>query len=348
MRKEVKIGLLAIITAIISIWGFKFISGKKLLSGDKTFYTIVDDAKELNTATKVLINGFQVGSVTMIEPEASNVKNIKVGFQVNKSVAIPDYTIVQIKVESPLGGKELNLVFDKYCDGSNCAKEGSFLESRTLGLFSSIISQDEMQPQISQLTEKLDSTWRNIGDPNSQAPIDRTVSDLSITMKNMAETTEKFAVLMDRSSKNIETTMANMAVLTDALVSSNVKLSAILNDVGTITADLSKISLSSTVDKSNSTLDQASQSLKALENTMTEATTLVKDLNGAVANIESNDGTLGLLLNDKDLYNNLEASTQNMTLLLQDIRLNPRRYFKLFGRKSSDYEFPEDDPAKGQ
>ena len=78
---------------------------------------------------------------------------------------------------------------------------------------------------------------------------------------------------------------------------------------------------------------------------MTEATTMVKDLNSMVAKMGSEDSSLGLLLNDKDLYNNIENSTKNLNLLLQDVRLNPRRYFKVFGKKVPAYEYPENDPA---
>jgi len=61
--------------------------------------------------------------------------------------------------------------------------------------------------------------------------------------------------------------------------------------------------------------------------------------------MENGDGTLGKLLNDETLYTNLNETTREMDLLLQDIRLNPRRYFRVFGKKSRDYELPEDDPA---
>lgn len=167
-------------------------------------------------------------------------------------------------------------------------------------------------------------------------------------MDNLANSTSRFSSLMDRSSKDLEVTLSNMATLTEALVSSNAKLSSILNNVNTLTNDLSKISLSETVNKSNSTIDQAGASLKSLETTMNEATLMVKDLNKVLATMDSEDGTLGLLLNDKQLYTDLQATMTNMNLLLQDIRLNPRRYLKVFGKKVPDYEYPSEDPAVGK
>ncbi len=346
MRREIIIALFAIMTGIISIWGFKYISGQNLLSGDKTFHTIIDNAKQINTATPVLVNGYQVGTVNSIEPVPDNIKQIRLGFQVKKEILLPQNTHVEIRSESPMGGRELVLIFDKYCNGSNCAVAGSTFESSVVGMLGSIISQDELQPHINALTSSFDKTIGNLGKEGSDAELDKTIRNLSITMDNLAQSTSRFSDLMNNSSKNLEITLANMAILTESLVSSNDKLSGILNDLGTLTSDLAKVSMSETVGKANKTIDQATTSLASVEGTMTEAQVTVKELSQLIAAMGDEKGSLGLMMKDKDLYNNLEATTKNMDLLLQDIRLNPRRYFKVFGKKVPDYELPKEDPAK--
>ena len=346
MRREIIIALFAIMTAIISIWGFKYISGQNLLSGDKTFHTIIDNAKQINTATPVLVNGYQVGTVNSIEPVPDNIKQIRLGFQVKKEILLPQNTLVEIRSESPMGGRELVLIFDKYCNGSNCAEAGSTFDSNVVGMLGSIISQDELQPHINALTSSIDKTIGNLGKEGSDAELDKTIRNLSITMDNLALSTSRFSNLMNNSSKNLEITLANMAILTESLVSSNDKLSSILNDLGTLTSDLAKVSMSETVGKANKTIDQATTSLASVEGTMTEAQVTVKELSKLIAAMGDEEGSLGLMMKDKDLYNNLEATTKNMDLLLQDIRLNPRRYFKIFGKKVPDYEVPKEDPAK--
>ncbi len=347
MRREIILALFAIVTAALSIWGFKYISGQNLLTKDKTFYTVVNDAKDINTATPVLINGYQVGSVISIDPDEADIRNIIIGFQVKEKVKIPNYTKVEVRSQSPLGGKDLVLVFDKYCDGSNCAKSGDTLKGEAIGLLGSIISQDEMAPHINSITESIDRTIGKLGDPESDATLDKTLVNLSTTMENMAATTTRLSRLMSQSAGDMEKTLHNMAILTESLVNSNSKLSTILNDVGKMTADLSKVSLSQTVEKTDKTIVQAESTLKSVETTMSEATKAVTELNKLFASMDSKDSSLGLLLNDKELYENVEASTKNLDLLLQDIRLNPRRYFKVFGRKVPDYEYPQDDPASG-
>ena len=128
MKKEIKIGLLTIIALFLALWGYNFLTGTNLFSGDRTFYTVVDNAKQINTATKVLINGYQVGSVTSISPDPNDVRIIKIAFQVKKEIELPDYTTVEIRSESPIGGKEIELIFDKFCDGNNCASNGAVFE----------------------------------------------------------------------------------------------------------------------------------------------------------------------------------------------------------------------------
>lgn len=348
MKKEIRIALLALVTICLAIWGYKFISGQNLFSGDKMFYTIVDNAKDINSATPVMLNGYQVGTINSISPLPENVKQIKIGFHVKKEIRLPNNTLVEIRTAGALGGKEFELIFDKMCETNNCVAENSVLDSKMVGLLGSIITEDELKPHIETVTASISNTLGALGKEDSDAAVDKTIRNLSTTMENMASSTTKLAQLMNRSSKNIEVTMANMATLTDALVSSNDKLSTILNDMTKLTGDLSKVSISESVNKTNKTIDQATVSLAAVEKTMNEASSMVKELNSIVAKMGKGDNALGMLLNDKELYTNIESSTSNLNLLLQDIRLNPRRYFKVFGRKVPDYEYPEDDPAKGK
>ncbi len=345
MKREIQIAILAIITLGASIWGFKFISGQNLFSGDKIFYSQFNNVKDVNTATPVLINGFQVGTVISILPESDDISKIRVGLQVKKDIRIPDYTIVELRSSSPLGGREIELVFDKMCDGSNCAEAGSVLEGRTVGILGSLISPDDLDPHMKSITGSINATLDSLGSPDSSAPLDKAIYNLSKTLESLANTSKSFENLMAKSSKNLEVTLSNMSVLTESLVESNVKLSSILDNVDLITEDISKASLSETIEKTNSTFDQASESLKGLEITMGDASATLKELHSILEKITNAEGSLGSLVNDKALYTNIEETSRNLNLLLQDMRLNPRRYFKLFGKKSPEYIYPNEDPG---
>jgi phospholipid/cholesterol/gamma-HCH transport system substrate-binding protein len=92
-------------------------------------------------------------------------------------------------------------------------------------------------------------------------------------------------------------------------------------------------------------MEQAEASLKTVEGTMSEATATLSELKDVLKAFTEGNGSMAQLMNDKALYENLESTTNNLNLLIQDIRLNPRRYFKLFGKKVPAYEYPENDPA---
>ena len=345
MKKEIQIALLAIVTLSAAVWGLNFIAGKSLFSGDKSYYTIFDNVKDVNTATPVLINGFQVGTVVSILPEPDDISKIRVEFIVKKEIKLPNYAIAELRSASALGGKEIELVFDKMCIGDNCAEPKSTLKGLTKGILGSMISAEELGPHIESVTSALETTINTLGDPESNAPLNKTIRDLSAAMKSLSNSTKSLETLMATSSKNLEITLANMSQLTGTLVDNNDKLTTILNNISVASDDISKVKLSETMDKTNSTMDQAQLSLQSLESTMTNAGVAITELNELLIKMDSEEGTLGNLINNKVLYDNIESSSKNLDLLLQDLRLNPRRYFKLFGKKSKDYEYPLEDPG---
>ena len=345
MKREIQIAILALVTLASSIWGYNFISGKNLFTGDKTFYAIFDNVKDVNTATPVLINGLQVGSVITISPEPEDISQIKVGFQVKKNIRLPLNTIVELRLSSPLGGKEIELIFKKMCDGSNCAPNKSTLMGRNIGILGSLINPEELDTHVGAITESLGKTLDSLGDPNSDSPVDKAIYNLSLTLENLAKTTKSMEELMSKSSRNLEVSFANMATITNSLVSSNKKLSDILSNVEVMSKDMASVSLSETVGKTNTALDQAQLSLSSLEITMTEATETLKEINNVIQKMDKGEGSISLLLNNPELYNNIESSTKNLDLLLEDLRLNPRRYFKLFGKKVPEYQSPIQDTS---
>jgi phospholipid/cholesterol/gamma-HCH transport system substrate-binding protein len=345
MKKEIKIAILAIVTLALAIWGYKFLSGQNLLSGDQTFYGIYDNVQDVNTATKVQINGVVVGSVISITPQPDNVRKIKLGFTVQKDISLPPSAIADLRSSSPLGGKMIELIFDKMCNDNNCAASGDILTSRTTGLLGSMLAPNDIDPHVDKLSGIIDSTFSNIGNPDSDAALDVGIYEMSESMKNLSSITSRINKLMLRSAKDMEVTMANMAIITESLVQSQSKLDNILRNVGTVTEELSGVKIGQTMEKTNMTIDQAKASLIGVEETMAQATITMTELKSIVEKMDNGDGTLGRMLNDESLYNNLSETTREMDLLLQDIRLNPRRYFRVFGKKSSEYELPEDDPA---
>ncbi len=345
MKKEVQIAIFAALTLAVTVWGYKFISGKNMFSGDKTYYAYYDNVQDVNTATPVQINGYEVGTVISINPDPDDIRRMRLGFTVKKSVKLPTYAVAELMPASPLGGKVVELRFDKMCDGSNCAENKAVLEGKTVGILNSLIKEDELERTMETVTTAIDSTLGMIGDPESDDAVDVSARNLAVTLENFASISGEFSRLMQNSSRDMEKTLSNMSEITTALVESNDKINTMLDDLSGLTSDLKEVKLSETIDLANNALAQTESSLETAESTMKEANASLEELTALLKKISEGEGSLGKLMNDEELYNNIESTTQNLDLLIQDLRLNPRRYFRLFGKKSKDYEYPVEDPA---
>jgi len=184
------------------------------------------------------------------------------------------------------------------------------------------------------------------GDPNS--PLNKTINNLQMTMENMAKLTASMDDMVRRSSTNLQKTMSNMESVTANLAQNNAQINGILSNLNTVSADLKNANLGGTVTNMGTAVDGANDVMNSLNTTAQSAEISVKQLNEVIAKMNSGDGTLARLLNEKELYENLEMTSKNMSLLLQDLRLNPGRYVKVsvFGGKNDDeYVKPENDPA---
>ena len=124
MSNEVKIGILAIVTIALSFWGYKFIRGKNMLSKSNTYKVIYEQIDGMQIGTQVRISGVRVGSVGSVNLQED--QSVLVVLDLDRSVRIPTNTVASIKSTGFMGGKAIELNFDRPCQGDECAKSGSF------------------------------------------------------------------------------------------------------------------------------------------------------------------------------------------------------------------------------
>ena len=142
-------------------------------------------------------------------------------------------------------------------------------------------------------------------------------------------------------------TFSNLATLTNALAESQSEIRGMLGNMETLTDQLIKADISETINKTNEALGGATDMITNLQGTLDQATGSFEKINDLMGKLDSGDGLVPQLLNDQELYDNLTDASKHMSLLLQDMRLNPKRYVKLsvFGRKGNAYTYPDKDPA---
>ncbi|KXK37413.1 MAG: MCE family protein [Saprospiraceae bacterium] len=347
MSREAKLGILTFIVLVTMIWGYTFLKGRNLLSHSKELFTTYDDVTDLNVSSPILVNGYKIGTVTKIKLNPSNVKKMDVYYLVDGAYKLPKSTVAVLKSTGIMGGKGIFLEFDKECSGNNCIENGDELKGRVVGLLGSMLGEEDMSSYSSELTESARTIIANIGRNGEPGAINETVRQLELISKNIANITASTQQLMNNSSQNLSKTIENLATLSTALARSNQKIESMLANIDKITSDIAKADLKTTIGKTNATLDQSKMAIAELKTTLESTNHTMKDLSAVLQKMDKGDGSMAKLMNDKQLYNNLAATTKNLNLLLQDLRLNPKRYahFSLFGKKQEKYVKPEDDPA---
>ena len=348
MSREAIIGLLSIVTVVGMVWGYKFVKGEVMLSRSYTFISVFEDVSQLAVSSPVLVNGLKVGAITDITVNPSNTKEMFVEYNVNGEFNLPKSTKAIMISDGLVGGKSLSLEYGNICKGSDCAEDGQRILGGSRGLIGSMLAGEDLGKYVTQITDGVTKSLNTREEGNLNNPINKTINNLQVTMENMAKLTASMDQMVRRSSTNLQKTMANMESVTANLVKNNIQVNSILSNLNTVSTDLKNANLGATVANMSNAVDGANDVMSSLATTAESADLSVKQLNEVITKMNSGNGTLSKLLNDKALYNNLELTSKNLSLLLQDLRLNPSRYVKVsvFGGKNKDeYVKPENDPA---
>jgi phospholipid/cholesterol/gamma-HCH transport system substrate-binding protein len=346
MTRELKLGILTFITLFAAIWGYTFIKGQNLFKPSFTYYATFPDVTGLAVSADVLVNGFKIGNVSKIEMNPDDVKQMNVYINVDNKVGIPSDAEVQMKNDGIMGGKYIALSFTKPCNG-DCAPSNTKLKSKTVGLMGSMLAPEEFTTYIDNTTKTARNLIDNLGKEGNDAKLDLIIRNLEASLANMNNVMIAMNKMVMASQNNITGTTANFNKITKNLADNNAQITAMLTNLNTTSKQLAAADVSNTIAKTNALMDASTQSVKGLETTLNNANVTIASLNSMFAKMSSGDGSLSLLMNDKKLYNNLESTSKNMNLLLQDFRLNPKRYLNvsIIGRKDKPYVLPEVDPA---
>lgn len=348
MSKEVKIGAISILTLLFAIWGYTFVKGKNLLSQATTLYTIYEDVTSLTVSSPVMINGYNVGAVKSIEINPKDVGQMIVGFDVEGKIKIPKGTEALMISGGIVGGKAIQLSFDQLCEGDDCAQDGDFLEGRSIGLLGTMLPKDELNEYVTQISDGFSKALEKIGQEDSEGVINQTVQALQKTMQNLADLTETSNKMLAQSSRDITETMKNMSAISGNLANNNDKISNIINSMDELSSGLKDADLGGIMKTSGQTVEETKTAIKQLQSTLESANKSMLVMEEVMLKFNNGNGSLSRLLNDRQLYDNIEKTSKNLSLLLQDLRLNPKRYINVSvfgGGDDKEYVKPENDPA---
>jgi phospholipid/cholesterol/gamma-HCH transport system substrate-binding protein len=348
---ETKIALFAIAAVAVFIWGFKFLKGINILTTSRSFYVRYENVDQLQTSSPVFVKGLQVGMVKDLYVDKEDDKTIIAVLNIDKDIDIPKDATALIKSLSVMGGKAVELVITRACEGADCAKSGDFLRGSSQSFMQSIVGDPA---QIDLYTERLQrgltAIYDSIADPRDPQGLGRSLVAMEKSLLNIEILTGKLNRFMDASTSSISATAVNAAELTKALRASEKDVQSAIANMDTLIRQLKNAGLDKTTQKAGIALDSMSQSLGDLRKTLKTTQAALGNVDILAKNLVDGKGLVGKTLTDEELYANLVSTSRHLHLFLQDLRLNPKRYntvkLKIFGKnKQPGYANPLEDPA---
>lgn len=301
--KEVKIALTAIVAAALLFFIINFFKGINLFSPTNHYVVRFDNVAGLTVSAPVYANGYPVGTVRSISYDYASRDRVMVDVELDDEMRIPAGTRAELASQM-LGGVTMSLIL-----GPNPADVLSPGDTVEGGVHQGAIEKLEaMMPVIETMVPKIDSILTNINRLTGDPALAATLQNAAALTADLRTTTRQLNTLMENDVP---------------------ELTAHLNQIGanveTLSGNLAQVDVKGTVDNVNATLRDAQG--------------FVQTMNSLTQNLDSkmraDDNSLGLLLSDRQLYDNLNSTVRSADSLLIDLRQHPKRYvhFSLFGRK---------------
>ncbi|MBC7850134.1 MAG: MCE family protein [Chitinophagaceae bacterium] len=308
VSNETKVGALTAIAITVLILGFNYLKGKNITERSHTIYAVFPAVDGLTSSTGVLINGYQVGRVSSMTAKDANLSGIVVAINLSKNVNIPTNSIASID-KSLLGSSSLRVTLG---NSGNYINDGdTLLTSLAPDLMSQFKSTlDPAMDNINRTLVSLDAVIQKLNsiiDPNVK-------NNLQATIANLASSSQSLNAMLNSQTGALAKSLTHVESITNNLAKNNGRIDSTLSNVQRTTAKLAEAKIGETFDDLRKTVGQ---------------------LESIISKANSTNGTLGALLNDRKLYDELRQTNRSLTILLDDFKTNPKRYVNVsvFGKK---------------
>lgn len=294
--KEIQIGVVAIVGIVVLYLGLQFLKGLTMFSSDSKYYVKFDNISGLTASSPIYANGFKVGVVESIAYDYSSQDKIVAVVGLNKEMRLPKESRAEI-VSDLLGNIKLELVL-----GPNPADLLAPGDTIVGGVHAGIMSMASgVVPQIQAMLPKLDSILTSVNMLLADPALKNSLHNIDDITGNLTKTTKELNLLTSSLNQQMPAMLKNA--------------DGVLANANEFTHQLNELDLAATMVKVNNTLQNVEQ---------------------MTAKLNSNEGTLGLLMRDPELYNNLNSTMMHADSLVIDLKQNPKRYvhFSIFGRKN--------------
>lgn len=303
VTKEIRIALVAIVGIVLLFFGMNFLKGVRLFASDNTYYISFDNVKGLSGSSPVLDNGYKVGTVKSINYDYDNRGKILVEVGIDKDIKIPVGTTAQISSDL-LGNVQIDLIMGEGSTGI-VSPEGTIsgmINDGALGQLKNMI------PQIQEMLPKVNSILDNVNVLLADPAIHGSLHNVEQLTQKLNTTANELNAMIAQIDKQVPGLMGKASTMLDNANNTMGKASTAVDNLANLDLE---------------------GSLEELEKTLNNLKTFTEKLN-------DNEGSLAAMLNDRSLYDNLNATIAHADSLMVNLRENPQRYvhFSVFGKKN--------------
>ena len=308
ISREVKTAILVILGIVFFIFGFNYLKGNNLLDDSIIVYAEYDNVEGLTPSTPVTINGFAVGKVLDIYFKDQTTGRLVVKMDIDTKFKFSKNSKAELFQNGFIGGKAIAII--PAFDNAPNAENEDYLQGIIKAGITELVNErlTPLQEKIEKVMTETDTllvSLNNVFDERTQSNLKTSIASLNATLSSFNATSKTLSNILDANKSKLDNTLTN---------------------VENASGNLSQIS------------DELAQA--NLTKTIEELKASLKKFDGILANVENGDGSIGKLLKDEKLYDNLTGASQQLEELLQDMKLNPKRYvhFSLFGKKPKQYD----------
>ena len=302
LSKEIKAAFFVLSTILLFIFGFNYLKGSSILDKQKTIYAVYDEVDGLLVGANVMINGLSIGNVTELDFLPNSTKII-VTLKVKDKLNFSSKSTASIYETGVLGGLAISI--EPLFERESIVKTGDTLMSSVRPGLTELINR-----QIEPLSRQLQSTITSVDSIFTGA------SNV-LNRQTQEEIKESISVL----TSAINAINNSSLIIEETLISKNTQINNTIDNFEKISSNLSNVS-----DELNSF---------GLSSLLTNLQVSVDGIGSIVDKLDSDNSTLGKLINEDEVYNNLNSSIESLNVLINDIKANPKKYvhFSVFGRK---------------
>lgn len=303
--KEIKVGFLAVLGIMMSVFSYNYLKGINLFDKNRKFIVKYEKVDGLSVSNPVTMNGFKIGKVQKINFNSKNTRELLVDIIIDNDVIFPKTSLAELYETGLIGGKAIAIIPD-YKNDSTIAIDGDYLKGVIKPGLTELVNQilPQVQLQIEAVMKNAEIVLQNINtlfDDETKKELKSSIEDFSNLTSSLSETSDEISKLITDNSKNLTNSLSDFRSASNNIKSITDSLNS--DDIKSITINLNS---------------------------------LVNNLNSITTSLKNSEGTAGKLINDKSIYDNLENATNQLNRLIEDIKLNPSRYinFSVFGKKN--------------